>query len=219
MLGRPLNDAEASRSEAAYGGYARGYEESSCFWGREPGSLVRAYAATRDVSGLQVLDAGAGEGKNAAHLTRLGAQVTAVELAASAVANGRTAFGESERLRWIIGDVLEQPLKPHEYDLVIAYGLFHCLRARPEVERCVVALQTATKPAGAHIVCVFNDRNQDLTAHPGFSPCLLAHEDYLAMYEGWDLQTASDRDLTETHPHNGIEHTHSMTRFIATRLT
>ena len=48
------------------GGYDVGYRAVTGFWGTAPSSLVVRYLATHDVAGLKVLDAGAGEGKNAA---------------------------------------------------------------------------------------------------------------------------------------------------------
>lgn len=76
--------------------------------------------------------------------------------------------------------------------------------------------RTIVRLSGAYnVICAFNVRRQELDAHPGFSPTLLSHEDYLAAYASWDLVKESDSDLTETHPHNNLEHTHSMTRILA----
>jgi hypothetical protein len=54
-----------------------------------------------------------------------------------------------------------------------------------------------------------------LSAHPGFSPCLLSHADYTTAFSGWEILADSDSDLTERHPHNNIEHTHALTRLLA----
>ena len=52
------------------GGYDEGYIASDCFWGEEPGSLIRQLGEVlTDFAGLSVLDAGCGEGKNAVHLS------------------------------------------------------------------------------------------------------------------------------------------------------
>ena len=94
------------------------------------------------------------------------------------------------------------------------------LTGAPDREVTVLAaaagiLQAATAPGGYNVVCVFNDRQQDLTAHPGFTPTLLRHTDYLGLYSSWELVYASDEDLHEIHPHNGVPHMHSLTRLIA----
>ncbi len=60
------------------GGYEPGYQSCDCFWGSELASLVKTLALELgDFKGLKVLDAGCGEGKNAAFLAERGASVTA----------------------------------------------------------------------------------------------------------------------------------------------
>jgi cyclopropane fatty-acyl-phospholipid synthase-like methyltransferase len=103
------------------------------------------------------------------------------------------------------------------YDIVVAYGLLHCLSDAHAVEEIVGKLQQTTRPGGLHLVCTFNDRSQDLSAHPGFQPFLASHSWYLARYATWEVLEASDADLTERHPHNDRLHTHSMTRVVARR--
>jgi len=167
-----------------------------------------------DLQSMKALDAGAGEGKNAYFLAERGASVVALELSCDAIRNARKTFGASARVSWIEGDVRTAQLANASFDLVVAYGLFHCLSVPDEVEQVVGRLQEATVAGGWNVVCAFNARSQDLSAHPGFFPCLLEHSTYVQMYEGWECE-ATDSDLTEIHPHNKIEHTHSMTRIIA----
>ena len=53
------------------GGYDDGYRNCPCFWGTEPGSLRKSCCAIHVVSvsrASPMLDAGCGEGKNAAFL-------------------------------------------------------------------------------------------------------------------------------------------------------
>jgi len=101
------------------------------------------------------------------------------------------------------------------FDIVIAYGLLHCLRDFSEVKAVVSRLQSATRAGGQNVVCAFNNRRHDFSAHPGFDPCLLSHNAFLVLYQNWTVEAASDEDLYETHPHNGIPHFHSLTRLIA----
>lgn len=196
------------------GGYEPGYLVCPCFWGTGPGSIVKEFVRRVSPGGRRVLDAGAGEGKNAAFLTELGAEVVAVETSSAAIANGRREFGWIPSLTWVHQDINDFDLRHAEYDAVVAYGLFHCLSDGSAIRRLVRRLQLATKAGGWHVICVFNDRSHDLSAHRGFAPCLLGHTAYLSLYEGWHLEIATDRDLTESHPHNEIVHTHSMTRLL-----
>jgi ubiquinone/menaquinone biosynthesis C-methylase UbiE len=201
------------------GGYDEGYSACSCFWGREPGRMVkRLLEAGPEVTGLRILDVGCGEGKNAHALASVGAQVTAVDCSALALRNARAAWPE-DSVEWIEADVREARWPAESFDIVIAYGLLHCLLNRCDVKAVVSCLQTATQIGGRHVVCAFNSRRQELRgAHRGFEPCLLSHDDYLAFYAGWSVEQASDEDLQETHPHNRIAHVHSLTRIIARKL-
>ncbi|PWU08166.1 MAG: class I SAM-dependent methyltransferase [Verrucomicrobia bacterium] len=199
------------------GDYDLGYLASNCFWGRDPGRLVRSLQKyVTDFSGVRVLDAGCGEGKNAAFLAQRGALVRAVDISEAALANGQSAFGAISGIQWELSDVRTMNITD-KYDIVIAYGLLHCLASAGEITDTVRILQSATKDSGYNILCAFNSRAQDLSAHPGFAPTLLDHDALLAYYKGWRILEASDSDLTEVHPHNQIRHTHSLTRILAQR--
>lgn len=204
----------SNRSATADGGYDVGYRSVPCFWGTGPGSLVAEFAAKHSVIGWRVLDAGAGEGKNSAYLAQRGAEVTAVELSSAAIKNARRATA-TNGVTWIRADIRWCPLPTASFDLVILYGLLHCLRSRDEIQSVVGSLMKATRPGGHHLACSFNARHHDLSAHPGFEPCLLDHAELLDLYSTWNISSASDTDLHEVHPHNLIPHTHSMTRVVA----
>jgi len=198
------------------GGYDAGYRACPCFWGKKPGTLVTALASEiKDRTHLSVLDVGCGEGKNAVYLASLGCRVRALDISEFALENAKTAWNGTSSVSWEIGDVRELQLNTNEYDVVVAYGLLHCLNTVEEIDSTVQRFQLATRSGGYNIVCAFNLRYQELHAHPGLNPCLVAHEHYLALYEGWQLILATDSDLIESHPHNLIEHRHSLTRILA----
>jgi tellurite methyltransferase len=196
------------------GGYDEGYKSVPCFWGTEPGSIVRMLTEAVDLSGSSVLDLGAGEGKNAYFLAALGASVEAWEISEQAMANGR-ARPDADTVRWRRQDAVELASTNGPFDAIIAYGLMHCLRSE-EISQLISDMQRCTAPGGFNILVAFNDRSQDIAAaHPGFVPTLVGHDEYLRSYEGWEKWHVSDSDLVESHPHNNIEHTHSMTRILA----
>lgn len=202
------------------GGYDDGYRQCPCFWGSEPGSFVRLLCDyIPSFLGLTVLDAGCGEGKNAAFLAAAGAVVDAFDVSALAIENGRRHWVECAGIKWRVGDVCQIDLPKNHYDVVIAYGLLHCMPSAAEVRDAIVRLQNATRVSGYNVICVFNERRQELHAHPGFLPSLLAHADYLAAYSSWEVLKESDLDLTERHPHNNLEHTHSITRILARKVS
>jgi tellurite methyltransferase len=201
------------------GGYDDGYRNCACFWGTTPGSLVAhlVHLVGPAASRWRVVDLGCGEGKNTAFLAALGAQVAAVDISELAIDRARTLWDPNLPISWRVGDVRSYDLPADTHDLVIAYGIMHCLANEAEVASLVHRIRLTTKPGGYVIVCSFNDRRQELEAHPGFHPLLLTHERIVAEFEGWDLILATDSDLHEEHPHNQIRHCHSMTRMIVRR--
>jgi tellurite methyltransferase len=200
------------------GGYDSGYSACPCFWGSEPGSLVAKLAKIIPAfEGFRVLDAGCGEGKNAFFLASKGALVEAYDISHLAIqhAERRNASQHAPNISFHAQDIRTQDPDPASFDIVIAYGLMHCLANEIEIRSLTARLQNSTKPGGYLLLCAFNDRFQDLSAHPGFSPTLLSDATYVDMFNGWNMIEASDNDLHETHPNNNIPHTHSMTRIIA----
>ncbi len=168
-----------------------------------------------DSSGLKVLDAGCGEGKNAAFLAQQGAEVEAIDISDLAIQNARRQWPEMRRLTWRVGDIRCLDFQPEYYDVVVAYGVLHCLQSPAEIHTTLLRLKQTTRPSGYLVLCAFNQRRQELGAHPGFTPCLLSHTEYTSLFSGWQIIAVSDADLTEFHPHNHIEHTHSLTRILA----
>jgi tellurite methyltransferase len=198
------------------GGYDSGYKMCPCFWGRDPGKLVRHLAnIVPNFNGLRILDAGCGEGKNAAFLATCGGIVRAIDISEIAISHAKNLWSNSLAIDWKVADVSNFEFGENEYDVVVAYGLFHCVRDSQNILSVVRALQRATKPSGFHAIAALNSRSQDLRAHPELNPCLLDHKDYIGLYKNWDLIIEEDANLSETHPHNQILHTHSLTRILA----
>ncbi len=202
----------------SYGGYDEGYQSCSCFWGPGPGRLVKQLEnIVSDFSGVSVLDVGCGEGKNAIFLARKGAKVTAIDISEFAVRNALNAWDDHEIVKWEVGDIRNLEMGNERFDVVIAYGLYHCLGSFEEIRTVVEKLGLMTKQGGYHLVCAFNSRMQQLEAHPGFVPILLTHAQYLDFYKGWRSIFESDEVLTESHPNNNIRHSHSLTRIIVSK--
>ena len=202
------------------GGYDDGYIRCPCFWGTVPSSLVRTLLHNQCcLQGMRVLDIGCGEGKNSVCLADKGATVDAIDVSIHAIHNARAYWGNVVGVNWAVGDVRQIEFDPI-YDIVIAYGLFHCLTDRHEIGQVIGKLQRASVSGGYHVICAFNDRRQDLhDAHLGFDPCLLPHDTYISAYSTWSVLVQSDLSITESHPHNGIIHSHSVTRILARKMS
>jgi len=195
------------------GGYDDGYSRCPCFWGRSPGSLVQRFIANVPCKGLRVLDLGCGEGKNSYALAHAGAVVTAVDCSELAIANGRRAFADAE-IEWVVAEGATYLLHCDPFDVIVMYGLLHCLPSLKAISRMIASALRQTRRGGYHIVATFNNGPHDLSAHPGLTPTLAPHDFYLRQYRRLELVTQSTEVIHEVHPHNSIPHYHSLTRLI-----
>jgi tellurite methyltransferase len=203
-------------TDPGVGGYDDGYAACPFFWGLEPGSYVKDLVRIiPSFEGRHVLDIGCGDGKNSRFLANLGADVEAIDISEIAIKNALNNSPTDLKIHWSVGDIRTLRLRRTSYDIVIMYGILHCLRNEREIREIIKIAKEKTNKDGYHVVCAFNNRLQELSAHPGFSPTLLPHQLYLDLYTEWNLVKNSDQDLFETHPHNNIPHTHSLTRIIA----
>jgi 2-polyprenyl-3-methyl-5-hydroxy-6-metoxy-1,4-benzoquinol methylase len=197
------------------GGYDDGYNSCGCFWGDSPGSLIKSFLTEHpSCEGLTVLDLGCGEGKNASAFASAGAIVDAVDCSAQGVANGRASF-PNQRISWLVADAIDYLRGARTYDILVMYGLLHCLSSPAQIAETIDLAIRRTANGGRHFVVAFNDGPHDLSAHPNLRPTLLSHEFYLAQYSGHQILDAQSEVIRETHPHNNIPHFHSITRLTA----
>jgi 2-polyprenyl-3-methyl-5-hydroxy-6-metoxy-1,4-benzoquinol methylase len=166
---------------------------------------------------MSVLDAGAGEGKNAAAFVRLEAHVDAIECSSAAIENGRKLHPEL-KINWLHSDISAIELGRERYDVVVCYGLIHCLASKDVAAKVLSGLMRALKTGGTFILASFNDGSHDMSAHPGFQPLLLPHGWFVERFRDWQVEVLTDTVLFETHPHNNIPHHHSLTRLMAVKL-
>ena len=163
------------------GGYDEGYSRCTCLWGRSAGSLVQRLISNVPCKGFRVLDLGCGEGKNAYAFALAGAEVTALDCSELAIANGQREFGDA-KIEWVISDGETYLLRCDPFDVVVMYGLLHCLPSLKAISAMIALALRKTRRNGYHLVATFNDGPQDLSAHPGFKPTLAPHEFYLHQY-------------------------------------
>jgi ubiquinone/menaquinone biosynthesis C-methylase UbiE len=205
------------------GGYDAGYRACPSFWGSEPSSLVLSLESKiSSVIGLRILDVGCGEGKNALYLASKGGLVSGYDISDIAIEHAIAAKENLsiENVNFYVGDAMAEDFPSESFDVVIAYGLLHCLPNEQRIREVSERLIRMTRKGGHIVICAFNSRSQDLVAaHPGFYPTTLDHSVYIDIFASVTILEVHDRDLHETHPHNGIPHTHSMTRILAMRPT
>jgi tellurite methyltransferase len=197
------------------GGYDTGYRTCPCFWGNKPGSLIlKLDEYITNFKGKHVLDLGCGEGKNSIYLANKGCFVDAYDISDYALNNFMNLGNNLSKIKFKNADVTKLSLPADSYDIIIAYGLFHCFQDKSDVFKFIPSCIDSLKKEGIFILCAFNSRKQDLKAHPNFNPLLISHSKYLKLFQLNEVLFESDEDLFETHPHNNIPHMHSMTRLI-----
>jgi tellurite methyltransferase len=105
-----------------------------------------------------------------------------------------------------------------KFDVVVMYGLLHCLPSIDRIRSVVRSAMRKTKIGGHHIVVTFNDGPHDLSAHPDLVPTLLPHDFFLELYGAQEVLYEKADRIEETHPHNKIPHFHSVTRLIVKKV-
>lgn len=197
-------------------GYDEGYKYTKNFWGDKPAEFVRqAVQLIRETSitNLKSIDLGCGHGKNSLYMQRNGFDVTAIDCSSISIEQARS---ESGLIRWQVDDIRKISLSANYYDLVVMTGSLHCLDNKDQIIRVVREAQKSTKHGGYNVISSFNDRKQLILGHSyNFVPCLLSHEEYIDLYDGWTIVQATDTDLNDIHPNTNIQHLHSITRILA----
>lgn len=202
--------------------YDEDYKSVPCFWETKPGSFVRELATLTSVDGKQILDVGAGEGGNAVYLASLGASVHAIDVSAVSL----TRFfmqPDYDRCRQRITveamDFRALQLAPESYDVVVAYGVLHCLPSCEDIRREIVRIRRWVRPGGYVVIATFNDLLPPPPAVQSYlrRESFLAPGELLSLFSDWTVLRSSEGVIRETHPNSTVEHEHSISRIVAQR--
>jgi 2-polyprenyl-3-methyl-5-hydroxy-6-metoxy-1,4-benzoquinol methylase len=200
------------------GGCDGRYHAATCVWGVEPDPILAELATLVPLRGVQVLDAGCGEGRHADYLARQGARVRASDVSQLAVDRARRMFPDGGSVEWACADLRTMDVPASSLGGVLLVSVLHWLRDVAEVRAVVDRLQAATWPGGWHVLSVFNAREPYVrTSVDTREPCLLDHDWFLRRYTGWNLATVRDFNLTHAHAGHEETHTHAITELIALR--
>lgn len=128
-------------------------------FGRHPDAKVMDLARSLGAPETSpVLDAGAGTGRNALPLARLGHPVDALELAPAFVERLQVCAREERLpLRPIAGDVLDPhvPLKPAAYDLVVLSEVVPHFESTTQLRSLLVRMADIVRPGGRLLFSLF----------------------------------------------------------------
>jgi SAM-dependent methyltransferase len=116
-------------AESCGGAYDHLYRSLGRLWPATPGRMVVRAAESSDSPG-RALDLGCGDGKNMAFLEQHGWTVDGVDVSQTACAEAARRRAESD-FEWhgdiVSGDAGFHRVKFGVYELVVMYGLLHCL--------------------------------------------------------------------------------------------
>ncbi|MFW6725029.1 class I SAM-dependent methyltransferase [Streptomyces sp. MAR4 CNY-716] len=184
---------------------ARYRSRDRVFSGR-PNAVLVAEAA--DLPPGRALDAGCGEGADALWLARRGWQVTAVDIARTALERGAAAAAGADlpgRVAWTYGDLIAAPPPPGPYDLV---SIHYVPLPRQADNAALHALLATVAPGGTllfatHALAELSPRPED-----GFDPADYYQPDDIAplLDRHWKILVNGTRPRPAAAP-DGTRHT------------
>ena len=193
----PIDPANIDRDER--------YRDHESLWsGEVNGSLAI------EVEGLQpgrALDVGCGEGADAVWLAHQGWDVTAIDIAPTAVDRGRAAADERGlAIDWRAGDLLAEPPELAPMDLVsVHYPAFPIHRLND-----ITSVLTGWVSSGGILLLVGHAPPEDPSTAP------FCQEDWVqpadiapALGEGWSVEVHETRPRPGEH-HEGSPHSHDV---------
>ena len=137
------------------GGYDIGYKKCNSFWGATPGSLIlKLNDEFENYQGKLILDIGCGEAKNAIYFARKGCYVDAYDISELAINNATMVCSSYDTINLKQADAMDIPYPKNKYDVIIAYGLFHCFKDKKSVDKVINScLKSLKKKWDVYCLC------------------------------------------------------------------
>lgn len=191
------------------GGYDALYEASGVLWPARPGRMV--VHATEQLEPGRALDLGCGDGKNIVFLERGGWAVDGLDVSESALAGARRRLlAEGHELRGSLWRGNAATWRPSTtYDLILVYGLLHCLTDAEAVAACRTA-KDALRPGGLLALASFDDRSPVPAGHRTGPLVLRSQAAIRRLVEGLVPVMWESGVIVESHPPLVPSHRHSM---------
>jgi tellurite methyltransferase len=137
----------------------------------------------RYISSGEVLDLGAGWGRNTRFFTDHGFSVTAVDDDNDAIAALRKYSASSKRpVELIQEDIRDWRPDQRRYAIVLCTMVLHFLENENEVAAVLTRVQDVTKEGGINVVSVYTSRNP-----AGLRPYLMSPGHIVGYYRNWTL--------------------------------
>ncbi|MEZ0069764.1 SAM-dependent methyltransferase [Streptacidiphilus sp. MAP12-20] len=179
------------------------YSANPGMYGPEPSEAARHAAAVfRKAGAREVLELGAGHGRDALFLARAGFQVVATDFSDAGLAQLRAdaaTAGLSDRVRTERHDVREPlPFADASVDGVFAHMLLCMALSSEEIQALVREIARVLRPGGTFVYTVRHvgdahfgagaDRGDDIWEHGGFAVHFFSRALMDRLAEGWELR-------------------------------
>ncbi|MEU0388806.1 class I SAM-dependent methyltransferase [Streptomyces chartreusis] len=198
-----MAEHEQELSEAQREHWQRTYGEHPGMYGEEPSeAAVHAAAVFRTAGAREVLELGAGHGRDTLFFAREGFSVLAADFSAAGLEQLRRAAGAqgvSGRIMTVSHDAREPlPLADASTDAVFAHMLLCMALSTQEIRALVAEVRRVLRPGGAFVYTVrhtgdahYRDgigHGDDIWEHGGFAVHFFPRELVDDLADGWDLR-------------------------------
>ena len=187
------------------------YRRSGVLWPARPGRMVRRIAEA--FPSARCLDLGCGDGKNLVYLEQCGWTVDGVDVSPLALAGAAERIrqtGLTPRGSMLLDHCAAFRPTPQSYDVVLAYGLFHCLDER-DLARTAARIAEALTPHGYLVFATFNDNLPVPSGHNTGTLYLRPPDRILEVFHSWTRIAVEYGTIEEDHrPAVGL-HQHALT--------
>lgn len=178
------------------------YRSYPAVWSGQPNPQLVAEAS--DLAPGTALDAGCGEGADAIWLASRGWQVTAVDVATTALRRAREHAATrgadvGRRVDWVRADLASWPSTDEQFDLVSSHYV-HLPGLREELFRRLAAL---VAPGGTLLVVGHHPRDPHHGSGAALSNVRFTAEEVVATLDpdGWEIVVAALRERPAAHGH------------------
>lgn len=198
------------------GPYSRLYQGTQLLWPSKAGRMVKKAAERSHSPGL-ALDVGCGDGKDVVYLEDRGWTVTGIDINSVAVAGVDRRvmqfFGPLHKLRGEVerADAAVYHYPAEQFDLVVAYGLYHCLNDE-DVQVVHKSIVKTLRPGGLFAFAAFNKLLPVPDGH-GTDELFLRDVEHIFELAKPDFEVLEREvgEINEVHPPIITEHRHSLT--------
>lgn len=192
--------------------FNRYYSNDACYWRLKPSKIVVEILKYKK-SG-NVLDIGAGEGKNSIFLAKNGFNVTAVDVSKEAIKKLKEfALKENVKINILMEDIINFDFK-EKYDIIISTAMLHFLR-KEDIDKVIKSIKENTKEEGLNAITVFTEENPNKNF-----PYLFKINELKEAYNDWEVIRYKEFITPlEKHGEKGEWHSHEIAVIIVKKVS